>query len=78
MARKCCQPQCFAKCLPDHQALLLQLNNMIVQSQVNKQDFLGYLLSMAISEAQAIVDCAHQESWLQKGIRPETELVLPD
>jgi hypothetical protein len=78
MARKCCQPECYATCLPQHQALLLHLNTMILQSQTSKQDFLGYLLGMAVSEAQGIVDCAHQEAWLQKGIRPETELVLPD
>lgn len=78
MARKCCQPECYATCLPQHQALLLHLNAMISQSQTSKQDFLGYLLGMAVSEAQGIVDCAHQEAWLQKRIKPETELALTD
>ena len=78
MARKCCQPECYATCLPQHQALLLQLKTMISQSYTNKQDFFGYLLGMAVSEAQGIVDCAHQEAWLQKGIKPETELTLTD
>lgn len=74
MARKCCQLECYATCLPQHQGLLLHLNRMISQSQANKQDFLSYLLSMAVSEAQAIVDCAHREAWLQKGVKRETEL----
>lgn len=73
MARKCCQPQCFATCLPEHQALLLQLNTMISQSHTSKQDFLRYLLGMAVSEAQAIIDCAYQEALLQKGIKAETQ-----
>lgn len=73
MARKCCQPECYATCLPQHQALLMQLNTMISQSQTGKQDFLRYLLGMAVSEAQAMVDCAHQEAWMQKGIKPEAQ-----
>lgn len=74
MARKCCQPQCFATCLPQHQARLLQLNEMISQAHKSKQSFFAYLLTMAVSEAQAITDCAHQEAWLQKGIKPETQV----
>lgn len=73
MARKCCQPECYARCLPEHQERLMQLNNMISQAHKTRQDFFAYLLGMAVSEAQAIIDCAHQEAWLQKGIKPEIQ-----
>ncbi|HWD14730.1 hypothetical protein P8H26_05780 [Pseudochrobactrum sp. sp1633] len=51
----------------------MQLNNMISQAHKTRQDFFAYLLGMAVSEAQAIIDCAHQEAWLQKGIKPEIQ-----